>query len=212
MYKVLEEAMEYVEAKANASRDLSSVVKQIKEITHYDSEDIHLYKDVIHYKGLGWTETPITKPDPTVDFKDRVSPCFRKLSEIVRVCKEFGNIGILNDYIEAMKEVGIDITIRDIPDNKRVYDDTLNLVNEMDRLQTVICKNANELRDMGEEAEQENFCPKSKFKDLAESKYRLEKNASVEDGLHKLFAENLFHNKGISAILGEEVEEEESED
>lgn len=206
MNKLLEEAMPFVENKTKASKEMSNVSKQVREITHFDSEDISLYKDILHYKSLGWTDTPISKPDPSVQFKDRVSPCFRRLSEIVRVCKAFGDMEILEDYFKAMKDIGIEIIVKEIPDNSQTYNDTKDLMARMDKLQGVICHNANQLRDMGEKAEEELLCPKGKFKELAESKYRLEANPNVAEGLHKIVADNLLHNHGITEVLEEENE------
>lgn len=208
MNKLFEDAMPYVENKTKASKEMSRVAKQVREITHYDLEDISLYKDMLHYKGLGWTETPLTKPDPDVRFKDRISPCFRRLVDLVRVAKEFGDVEILNEYLKAMHDKGIDITIRDIPDNTKIYNETKYLMSEMDKLQGKICHSANILRDMGIQAEEEKLCPKSKFKELAESKYRLTNDESgrVAEGLHDVVADNLLHNHGIEEVLEDEDE------
>lgn len=208
MNKLFEEAMPYVENKTKASKEMSRVAKQVKEITHYELDDINLYKDMIHYKGLGWTGTPLTKPDPEVKFKDRVSPCFRRLVDLVRVAKEFGDMDILKDYLNALHDLGIDITIRDIPDNKQIYNETKDLMTQMDRLQGKICHAANELRDMGVQAEEEQLCPKSKFKELAESKYKLadDESGHIKDTLHDLVADNLLHNHGIQEVLEDDNE------
>lgn len=208
MNKLFEDAMPYVENKTRASKEMSRVAKQVREITHYDLEDISLYKDMLHYKGLGWTDTPLTKPDPDVRFKDRVSPCFRRLVDLVRVAKEFGDVEILKEYLSAMHDIGIDIIIRDIPDNTKVYNETKDLMEVMNKLQGKICFNANQLRDMGDKAEEEKLCPKTKFKRLAECRYKLEddENGHVKDGLHDVVADNLLHNHGIQEVL-EDVNE-----
>lgn len=208
MNKLFEEALPFVEAKSQASKEMSRVSKHVKDITHYDSEDITTYKDMIHYKSLGWTDTPITRPDPAVKFKDRVSPCFRRLTELVRIAKAFGDVDILKEYIDACKEVGVEIIIHDIPDNSGIYDETKDLMHQMDKLQGIVCQNANKLRDMGEQAEEETLCPKGKFKELAESYYKRKcEEKDVSDALHKTLTDNLLHNNGIKEVLEENTEE-----
>ena len=209
MNKLFEEAMPYAENKAQASKEMSSVSKMVKNITHYDSEDITAYKDMIHYKGLGWVDdNPIGAPNPSVRFKDRVSPCFRRLSEIVRILKEFGDLGLITEYLDALKKQGIEVVIHNIPDNHEVKDSVNDLMARMDSLQGVICQNANKLRDMGDVAEAEGLCPKSKFKDLAEVYYKkVYKNKDVAEPLHKTLSENLLHNNGITTVLEEEPNE-----
>lgn len=204
MNKMFEEAMPFVENKTMASKEMSAVSRVVKSITHYDSEDITAYKDMIHYKGLGWVDNnPIGAPNPAVRFKDRVSPCFRRLSEIIRILKEFGDLELINEYREALSKQGIEIVIHDVPDNSLVQNSVKDLMKRMDNLQGVICQNANNLRDMGEDAEKENLCPKTKFKELAESYYKAKHAKDVREGLHKTMAENLLHNNGISEVLVE---------
>lgn len=207
MHKLFEDALPYCEEKSKASIQMSQVQKSVKEITHYPSEDITLYKDIIHYKGLGWTETSISPPDPTVKFKDRVSPTFRKLAEIIRVCKEFGDMDILKEYFEDMKKLGIIIKVEDIPDNRKVQENVKDLMAQMDALQGTICHNANMLRDMGVEAEEAGLCPKGEFKELAEDNYSIIHGADKSDQLHDKVCKNLLHNHGIGEVLGTNKDE-----
>lgn len=202
MHKLFEEAMPYCEEKNRAAANMSETAKCVKEITRYPLDDINLYKDIIHYKGLGWTETSISQPDPLVKFKDRVSPTFRKLAEIVRVCKEFGDMDILKEYIDDMKAIGIEIIVHDIPFMKDVQENVKGYMEQMDALQGTICHNANMLRDMGIRAEEEGICPKSEFKDLAEDNYMIRHGVDKSEKLHDRVCTNLLHNKGIMDVLG----------
>jgi len=207
MNELFETAYDFVDTKTKKSKEMSKLAKEISIEQNVDISDVKLYKDMIHYKGLGWVNNnPIGQPDPNVRFKDRVSPCFRKIASIIAVAKEFGDMEILEDYFEAMRKLGIEITVRDIPDNserKAAVEDRMQIMSD---LQGVICHNANKLRDMGEKAELDKLCPKNKFKDLSESYYKVKNDIKVEDRLQKQATDNIMHNHGIEEVIKEKSE------
>lgn len=198
-----------LEEKAKACARMNELAASVKDQTDLEKWEIHKYKDMLYYKGRGWTDTPISKPDPDEKFKDRVSPTFRKLVQIVNILRNVGDLDLLQDYLDAVRAEGIEIKItetapltRGMP--KEMFDEAMkSMCNE----QKIICESADEVRDMGPDAEQDGFCPEGMFKGLAEDWRKILKGKDKTEQLLKVHERSMFHAHGAAEVvkLQEEV-------
>ena len=215
MNRTLIDAQTFIGRKNVAHADQKEVCKHLSKSTSIPMPDLYKYKDMVYYKGRGWANNnSIEPPVQGEDFKDRVSPCFRRLYEIVSILKSVNDLELLDKYLSDMRAVGIDIRIDPDGVNVGIDKETVSEgVKSMCDLQKIICENADTVRDMGESAEEEGLCPKGRFKGLAEDYYKIQQGKDLEDKLHDVIANNLSHNHGVQVILGiEQTAVEEDDD
>ena len=209
MLEPIFKAQAIIDEKEDYIKQQSSKADDISQEHHLSKVAVWKYKDYSYYKGRGWTKSSITKPDPDEKFKDRVSPCFRKLLDIVNTCKHVGDLSILDDYLHDMEAAGIRITI-DTSDVNNVDQESFQQgISEMCKLQKGVCESADAIRDIGPEAEKANLCKSARFKKLAEQYHKLssccgeDKKENVRDEMKDEIVANLLNNRGISTILGD---------
>lgn len=207
MNELILNTQENVELKTQATKDKQFLVKSTAKQLHVDRDVIYAYADFLHYKGNGWDEGPL-KLIPDAPFKDKVSPTFIKLLKIVNVLREVNDLEFLQPYLTALRDNGITINIS--PVEKAIDKDFLqNQMEAIDEQQTIICENADVIKDTGLLAEEEQFSTKSKFQNLTESYYKItntDKGQKVADKLSKDFVQNTMNNSAISSILSETKE------
>lgn len=202
-------AQPMLEEKAKASARMGELAKSICDQTDLEKFDVHKYKDMLYYKGRGWTESPISKPDPDEKFKDRVSPTFRKLVQIVNILRNVGDLALLQEYLDAVRAEGIEIKISETAPltsrmPKEMFDEAMR---SMCHEQKIICENADEVREMGPNAEQDGFCPEGAFKGFAEDWRKILKGKDKTESLLKIHERSMFHAHGAAEVvkLQEEV-------
>lgn len=209
MLEKLIEAQPLVEGKVQKIKSQSEIAESASDEFKISKVAIWKYKDYSYYKGRGWTTSPIAKPDSDEKFKDKISPCFRRLLDIVNTCKTCGDLTILDDYLEAMEKVGITITINPAGLNQINQEDFQSRIEGMKDLQKGICENADALRDMGPAAEEDKLCKSTRFKKLAEEYYKLSSNCSeikkqkIRDDMKDEVIGNLLNNRGVETVIGE---------
>lgn len=125
--------------------------------------------DYLHYRGMGWLDNnPIGEKDPEEKFPDRVSPTFRKLKQIIEDCYAVGNPSLLQVYIDAMQNIGIEIKVDPTRFPTRVSDaaETWTCVEGMSNIQKSICELADELNFTHTQLSEDiNFTPKKNYKE-----------------------------------------------
>ena len=209
MLEPIFKAQSLIDEKVGYVKQQSFEADDISQEHHISKVAVWKYKDYKYYKGRGWTKSSITKPDPDEKFKDRVSPCFRKLLDIVNTCKHVGDLSILDDYLRDMEAAGIKITIDNSDVNKIDQASFQRGIDEMCKLQKGVCESADAIRDIGPEAEKANLCKSARFKKLAEQYHRLSsdcaenKKETVREDMKDELVSNLLNNRGISTVLGD---------
>ena len=209
MLELLTDSENLVKTKKEALEDMRNIFESLSDETHSAMDIFWKYKDIKYYYGRGWGETSISKPLPDEKFKDRTSPCFRKLAEIVRVCCAVNDLEILDQYLKDMRDIGIDIRIDPEKANAFAKKDIIEAgIESACELQATICEAADELREMGAEAEDKRLCKDTRFKRLAEEHYKLKygKDTGKEktrEKMHSEIATNLLNNRGAEITLGE---------
>jgi len=206
-------AQPLIKEKIDYYKDQSAKAEDIATEHHLSKSAIWKYKDYTYYKGMGWTETSVSKPDPDEKFKDRVSPTFRKLLDIVNTCKACGDLDILKEYLTDMEAAGVKIIIDDSNVNNIDQESFQKGIKVMCDIQHDICETADVIADIGPQAEKTGLCKANRFKGLAEDYYKLnsprseEKKIRITERLHSEVARNLLNNRGIDIVTGEKSAE-----
>ena len=196
---------EVFEEKKKQNREMRNYIKSIGENLGIDAEYLRRYKDYYHYRGNGWGCREDGTADPLIDvrgvkFKDRISPCFRKLLEVVDTCAVFGDYKLLDPYIKSLHEHGIDIKIN-IPEkaHKQEYDDYIEFV---DGYQSTICELGDNLNfDKKPNAELMNLVSKNNFNAAINAYNKLKRDKDIKDSLDKMSLESTVdQNFVVNAI------------
>lgn len=167
-------------------------------------------KDCQYYKGNGWEESPL---DLSKDekFKDKMSPVFIRLLNLVQLCRHFNNLDLIKEYIEALKAFGITITVEATHDSTPAFSPEAikaaqATIYEMKQYQSQICELADILRDEKSlEAESYDYVPKAEFRGIVDIKYRKQINKVKYDSIKKRFKG--FHQveEAVNNILEDRI-------
>jgi len=154
-----------VEKKA-ASKHMSTIAKDTAKMQKTEPQLLNRVKDYVYYRGRGWLDNPL-ELDPQEKFKDRVSPTFKKLVQIIDDVYAVGQEDMLNDYLDYIRnERGIDIQVTGKAQVVKDKDDTWSAVQAMCGYQGTICALADEINFIHTEISEElNFTAKKDFKE-----------------------------------------------
>lgn len=176
---------EAIRAKKEANAQMSELFKNAGEAAGVPANAIRKVKDYVYYQGRGMSDPVTVNKEEKEKFKDRVSPCFIKLLEVVQNCVTLGYTDLLQPYLDAVKEYGVVIDISGAKyesiegEAKQAVDDA---VAGACNLQADICNLADEIRDVhGENAESLDFVKKSDYKKVAEFFEKKDSGTDVEN-------------------------------
>ena len=211
MNELILETQSNVERQEEAIKEKQRLVKEVAHHYHIDRDVIYAYADYLHYSGNAWEEGNPLKLVSGEHVKDKISPTFIKLLNIINVLRDVSDLEFLRPYLTALREHGIDIKIvpHDSLSDKTFLEDNMALIEEQ---QCIICEESHFLKYKGEEAEENQFSTKNKFKELTESYYKINNGIKSEKVINKLTKDmfkNHINNNGISEIIGEQRHEEE---
>lgn len=175
--EVLEETSKLMDERKVAKKALTETEKSLANLLEIDVGFVKEADKLVEKKGAGWAGSPLSL-DKEAKVKDPLSQMFIGLRDKVAVLRETGQIGILQEYIEALEGCGIHLSF---DAEETPFDDA---VTEMfDRATSYI----RTIRDYDDEvkdehapkAEELNFCPTKEYKGLARI-YKRGKKSGVE--------------------------------
>ena len=218
--EVLEKGIKTLEDTILRRDMMNQTAKDTAEVTGVTKSDLMKMKDYIHYRGRGWGNDALDKPEkdeetPKEKYPDRVSPAFRNLCQIIEVMYKCGKEDLLDVYIEAAKHRGVEITVDgssfETPNDgeKIVIASALEI---MDPLQSRICENNDYINDtLAPAAENQNVTPKNKFKKIVALKHRIENGKDLSDKIQDELLENIMYGDSLERLrdIGKPEEEKE---
>lgn len=167
-----------------ASKAMNELAKDAAKTLNGDASVIKKCKDYYYYHKNGWIDNDPLNLDPEEKFKDRISPVFKKLRDIVIDLQTNGMVDLLNPYISALEGYGIKVIIDPADPVVSDVDELKEVVKSMCGYQKVICENADIIReDHSQESEDLNFTPKSKYKEVFGLYSRKMKGKDVDDNI-----------------------------
>lgn len=172
--------------------EMNDVAKTTAKSTKIPKWMFNKMKDCQYYKGLGWEggKDPLNL-DSNEKFKDRMSPVFIRLLNLVQLCRHFNNLDLIKEYIEALKSFGINITIEATHDSAPVFSpEAIKVaqatIDKMIEYQSQICKLADILRDENSlKAESYDYVPKAEFRGIVDTNYRKQVDKVKYDSIKK---------------------------
>ena len=200
----LDEGIEYHNEKTSLWKEMNNVAKQCSMETHIDRNVIMKVKDYLHYRGRGWGDDCLSKSEESEKYPDRVSPTFRHLVDIVTNSFATGKEGLLDVYLEAIKEKGITITInrsqfaKPSDDTKAKVADALSV---MDPIQCQICEKNDYMNDvLAVDAENKNLAPKNKFKQIVRLAASKQAGRDVDNKVQDEYVHMGMLKNGLEAV------------
>lgn len=181
---LLDETTKIEEEKKIASKAMNELAKDAEKSLNADKATLKKCKDYVYYHGNGWVNGNPLDLDPEEKFKDRLSPTFKKLRDIVLDLQANGMIDLLNEYIGALEGFGIHITIDDADPIVSDVVETKEVIKSMCGYQKVICENSDIIREEhSQQSEDLNFTPKAKYKEVFGFYSRKMKGKDIDDSV-----------------------------
>lgn len=200
----IEKGIECHNEKRYLAKEMSSIAKTCSEQTGVDKRSIMKVKDYLHYKGAGWGEDCLEKSEEKEKYPDRVSPTFRKLFEIVTNMYACGKQEELDDYIDALKDRGIELKINEsmfeTPDEDTAKAIAL-AINGMDGFQKSICEKNDYMNDvLAADAENSALSPKNKYKQIIQLAAKKQDGKDIEDKIQDEYVKMELFTNGLETV------------
>lgn len=186
------------------TKEMNTSAKLCSEETGIDKKTILKAKDYLHYKGRGWGDNCLTKSEDKEKYPDRVAPTFRKLLEIVTNIYAVGKQEELQDYLDAIREAGIDIRVNEdafmTPDEKTAKKVDLYL-KAMNNYQNNICEQNDYMTEvLAEQAEIVDLAPKGKFKQIIQLATNKLEGKDIADKVQDEYEKTGLFINGLSVV------------
>lgn len=163
---------ETIREKKALNAQMNELFKNTAEAVGVNADQIRKCKDYIHYHGRGMIDPLTVNKEEKEKFKDRVSPAFIKIREIITNCVTLGYEDFLQEYTDALKECGIEIKIDKscfLPLTGADVNTVHDAVDAGCNLQGSICGLADQVRDVDAvTAENIDLVKKKDYKKVAE--------------------------------------------
>ena len=121
--ELLDDSLETLADKKRFAKTMNTIIKDCAKKNNVDPKVIKAVKNYKHYKGVNWVNNNPLEKNKDVKEKDKVSPIFIKLLEVVENLRTIGDKEFLEPYLNAIAEHGIKIDIE--------FDDTDKDVEEI---------------------------------------------------------------------------------
>lgn len=208
--ELLDESYDVLKEKKTFQKHQNMVASEMAKMQKIEKPIMKRCSDYLHYRGAGWIDNnPVGEKDPEEKFPDRVSPTFRKLKQIIEDCYAVGNPGILDIYLDAMKNIGIEIKIDIDKFPQRVSDsaETWAAVENMSNIQSSICEKADILNfEHNQISEDINFTPKKDYKTALGFYEKKKDQKDLDDAYQSKVTELEMIETAITQIYDESVQ------
>lgn len=164
---LLRQTAEVDKVKKSAYKSMETLCKNASKSFNIEKSVLRRCKDYVYYHGRGWLKNFPLDLSPEEPFKDRVSPTFKKLLEIIDDLQQIGQIEFLKPYLEALEIYGVKINIESNPAKVSSVKECKAVINAMCDCQAVICEKADIIKyEHAPKSEKLNLAPKENYKDV----------------------------------------------
>lgn len=156
-------------------------------------------KKVKHTMGKGWSGGPLSL-DSSASVKDSTSQLFIKLKELVENLRLIGHIDYLDEYVDALKTVGIDITID--PGTAKVDPaESEDRLIEMCAYQETIDDAVDKIKEEhAQRSEDLTFAPKSKYAEIATLYAKIKDGKDVDDEYQNKVTNAMMYETALNLV------------
>lgn len=210
--ELLDDSLDTLSDKKRYSKTMNSILKDCAKRVGVEPSVLKKVKNYYHYKGVNWVNGNPLEKNKEIKEKDKISPIFIKLKEVIDNLRQINGLNLLTPYIDAMKSCGITITIDDM--NSSLDDDgyVQEVLESASKLQTNVDALSEELKETkSEEAEKLNFTPKSSFCGVLGILDKINEGKDVDDKIQSTFTEITMLNNAYTYLSVKNDESKESD-
>ena len=198
--ELLDDSLETLADKKRFAKTMNTIIKDCAKKNNVDPKVIKAVKNYKHYKGVNWVNNNPLEKNKDVKEKDKVSPIFIKLLEVVENLRAIGDKEFLEPYLNAIAEHGIKIDI-EFADTDKDVEEIMEVIDSASKLQTNVDTLAEELKEeKSNEAEELNFTPKSSFCNVLGILEKINEGKEVDDTLQSRFTEITMLNNAYTYL------------
>lgn len=201
--ELLNQSLNMIQEKRDVTKEMNDAFKNVASCNDMDPAVLRRVKDYTYYKGNGWLASPL-ELDKDEKYKDRVSPTFKKLAQIVEDLATVDNLDLLDEYLEAMAARGINIDIsRYVPETKAMDVESCKAVIDSGcSFQKEICELADSIKETDAEvAEGLGFGPKSEYNKLVNMSFsKSRKGKDISDKVNDEYVKHEMAAKSYQTV------------
>lgn len=210
--ELLDDSLETLADKKRFAKTMNSIIKDCAKKNEIDPKIIKAVKNYRHYRGANWANNNPLEKDNDKKEKDKVSPIFIKLLEVVENLRAIGDKEFLEPYLNAIAEHGIKIDI-DFEDTDKDVDEIMEVIESASKLQTNVDTLAEELKgEKSTTAEELNFTPKSSFCNVLGMLEKINEGKEIDDALQSRFTEITMLNNAYTYLSAKNDESKSEEE
>lgn len=150
---LLEESQTLLEENKQTNKTINGIIKDAVAAYGVQKDELKRCKDYYYYKGKGWlnSSNPLML-DKDAKVKDKMTPVFAKLRDFFVDLQDIGHPEWAQEYIDALKEDGINITLTERPPVVSSPDEVEEAVKSLIAYQEIVLENKDTIKE--EHAEQ----------------------------------------------------------
>ena len=209
--ELLDDSLETLTDKKRFSKTMNAIIKDCAKQNGIEPKVLKAVKNYRHYRGANWSDGNPLQKDSDKKEKDKVSPIFIKLLEVVENLRAVGDSEFLKPYIDALAEKGIKIDIEWNETDKNLAS-IMEVIESASKLQTNVDALTKELKETKSvEAEELAFTPKSSFVGVLGILDKIKEGKEVDDILQSNFTNITMLNNAYSYLQVKNDKSKESE-
>lgn len=212
--ELITDSLDTLNDKKRYSKTMNQILKDCAKSVGVENKVLKKVNSYYHYKGADWENNNPLKKDKDAKSKDKVSPIFIKLLEVVENLREIGDYEFLLPYINALEEHGIHIKIDETikADNNKA-EQIKEVLDSASKLQTNVDTLSDELKEeKSTESEELNFTPKSSFCGILGILDKMNEGKDMEDKIQDNFTEITMLNNAFTYLSAKNEENKSDED
>lgn len=210
--ELLDDSLETLTDKKRFSKTMNTIIKDCAKANNLEPKVLKAVKNYHHYSGANWANNNPLEKDSTKKEKDKVSPVFIKLLEIVENLRKVGDIEFLKPYLTALASKGIKIEI-DYDETNNKLKEIMEVIDSASKLQTNVDTLNKELKEVKSvESEELNFTPKDSFVGVLGILDKIKNGKNVDDKIQSNFTELTMMTNAFTYLSAENEKHKENEE
>ena len=212
--ELITDSLDTLTDKKRYSKTMNQIIKDCSKEIGVDKKALKKVNSYYHYKGADWENKNPLKKDKDAKYKDKVSPIFIKLLEVVENLREVGDYEFLKPYLTALEEFGIHITIDETKKSDENKTERIKeVLDSASKLQTNVDTLTEELKEeKSSESEELNFTPKSSFINILGFLDKINEGKNIEDKIQDNFTQLAMLNNAFTYISVKNEENKENDE
>jgi hypothetical protein len=199
--ELLSESNEIYEQKKQTAHHMNVIATETAKMQKVSKSLLNRMKDYYLYQGKGWVLNNPLDLDNNVEFRDKISPVFIKLLQIIEDLKATDCLDLIDPYLKALNSFGIKIYI---DPGKQLISDKEEFINAIESM-GIFQKQINALdsqikNEKSIEAEEINLTSKQEFAKLVSFYNKKENGKDIDDQYGDIIANYELCETGYTKV------------